>query len=298
MRVSRLHTLILSACTAACLPFAAASAASAPTGVWIDHTGRGAVEIKTCDGNKLCGHVVWTKSDSDSKGCGLQILGDVNAIGGGQWDNGWIYSPEKKQKFSVELTPLDGNRLRVKGYKGIKLLSKTMIWHRASSTLKRCDAPAVEAKATEPTVKPKDVGAPTPASKSAAVAKPARVQDASPRILNPSDSETKATSKEPQQTAKQDADNDEKQARASESSIYAAPPQDRSDRDVDREDDRDRDRDGEGIDGLASLLEKFTSDDGVEVGGEYGMKVEKGPDGEKNCRLDVPFVTVKFPCED
>ena len=42
---------------------AAASAASAggePTGVWIDHTGRGAVEITNC-GGALCGRVVWLK---------------------------------------------------------------------------------------------------------------------------------------------------------------------------------------------------------------------------------------------
>ena len=49
-------------------------AAQPPTGVWIDHTGRGAVEIKDCGDGNLCGHVVWLKDTNDAKGCGLQIL--------------------------------------------------------------------------------------------------------------------------------------------------------------------------------------------------------------------------------
>src|SRR4029077_14920970 len=36
------------------------AAASGPTGVWIDHTGRGAVEIFECAGG-LCGRIVWLK---------------------------------------------------------------------------------------------------------------------------------------------------------------------------------------------------------------------------------------------
>ena len=59
----------------------AASAGGEPTGVWIDHTGRGAVEI----------------------------------------------------------TPM-GDRLKVMGYMGSKMLSETMTWRRAPADLKRCGA--------------------------------------------------------------------------------------------------------------------------------------------------------------
>ena len=37
-----------------------------PLGVWIDHTGRGAVEITDC-GGKLCGRIVWVKDPAIAK---------------------------------------------------------------------------------------------------------------------------------------------------------------------------------------------------------------------------------------
>src|SRR6478609_7691412 len=83
-----------------------ASAAADPTGVWMNDTGRGAVEIKNCGGN-LCGNVVWVKNSADAKGCGKQVIGDVAPVGGGVWDNGWVYSPEKGRKYDVEITPLN-----------------------------------------------------------------------------------------------------------------------------------------------------------------------------------------------
>ncbi len=63
-------------------------------------------------------------------------------IGGGKkvgssYDTGWIYSPEKGRKYNVEITPM-GNSLKVMGYAGSKMLSKTMMWRRAPSNLKRC----------------------------------------------------------------------------------------------------------------------------------------------------------------
>ena len=70
-----------------------AASANGPLGVWLDHTGRGAVEIKPC-GDKLCGHVVWVKSTTDSKGCGRQIIGDAVAAGGkSSLHRGWIDLP-------------------------------------------------------------------------------------------------------------------------------------------------------------------------------------------------------------
>jgi uncharacterized protein (DUF2147 family) len=136
--------------------FAAASAD--PTGVWINDTGRGAVEIKPC-GAGLCGHVVWVKDQSDSGGCGRQIIGDAAPVGAGTWDNGWIYSPERKKKYDVELT-MNGDKLKVKGYAGTKLFSKTMIWTRAPADLVRCGTteasakPAQSTAAAAPAVKP------------------------------------------------------------------------------------------------------------------------------------------------
>ncbi|MBA2127330.1 hypothetical protein DLM45_14015 [Hyphomicrobium methylovorum] len=158
--------LIASACAVALLPagITGAAAANDPIGIWLNDTGRGAVEIKKC-GDTLCGHVVWVKDTSDSKGCGKQIIGNVASVGGGRWDNGWIYSPERGRRYNVEITPLANGTLRVTGYAGMRFLSKTMVWKRAPDNLERCDA--VEAKAA-PTATPQP--APEPSSSVASVA--------------------------------------------------------------------------------------------------------------------------------
>lgn len=112
-----------------------------PTGLWYDHTGRGAIEIVKC-GEMLCGNLVWVKDPNHKKGCGLQIFGEVQPVAAGRWDNGWIIDPEKdiNTKYSVELTLLSPTSLKVVGYLGTKWLSETMMWQRAPADLKRCRA--------------------------------------------------------------------------------------------------------------------------------------------------------------
>lgn len=301
MRANHLRNLSLAVATFTAVASGSALAASAPTGVWIDHTGRGAVEIKDCGNGSLCGHVVWTKDSADSKGCGLQILGNVKSVGSNQWDNGWIYSPEKKQKFSVELTPLDSNRLRVKGYKGIKLLSKTMVWHRAAGNLQRCDSTTTAKAVPEP--KPNTATA-EPVAKTARASEPKVINSApgarDSEVTTPAEQRTAKVTPAPQmRDALGNGTSDSKRSDREpkdddQSSIYAEPPQG----DQARGDNGDGERSSENLNGLGELLEKFGSKDGIEVGDGYGMKVVKGPNGEKTCRLDVPFVTVNIPCED
>jgi uncharacterized protein (DUF2147 family) len=119
-------------------------------GVWIDHTGRGAVEIAPCP-EGLCGRIVWLQQPNDKSGqllrdennedrakrsqpiCGLQIIGGLKLQPDGSWDNGWIYDPEQGAKFDVELRLRNANQLQVKGYKGLKFLSETYQWKRAAT---------------------------------------------------------------------------------------------------------------------------------------------------------------------
>lgn len=115
------------------------SAATDPTGVWLNDTGRGAIEIVPC-GNGLCGTVVWVSDQKDADGCGKQIIGDAVEVQRGVWDGGWIYSPERKRRYDVELKPLDDQRLQVTGYAGSKFFSKQMIWTRAPADLARCSS--------------------------------------------------------------------------------------------------------------------------------------------------------------
>lgn len=111
-----------------------ADAASA-AGLWYDHTGRSAIQISPC-GSGLCGRIVWLKNAAHKSICGKSIIGGGKRVGN-SYDTGWIYSPERRKKYSVEITP-QGNSLKVMGYAGSKMLSRTMIWKRAPSNLKRC----------------------------------------------------------------------------------------------------------------------------------------------------------------
>jgi uncharacterized protein (DUF2147 family) len=144
-------------CLAALPIVLAASAGSAlaapnPLGTWIDHTGRGAVEITDCNG-ALCGRIVWLKSAGDEEACGMQIIGNVKPVAGGKWDGGWIYDPEAKAKYDVEITPLGEQKLKILGYAGMKMLGETMTWTRAPADLKRCGKPEAAKPEAQPPVR-------------------------------------------------------------------------------------------------------------------------------------------------
>ena len=145
------HVVRSAALAATLLVSSTAFAANEPYGVWVNDTGRGAIEIKDC-GGKLCGHVVWVKDASDANGCGRQIIGEAASAGEGVWggDSAWIYSPEKKKKYNVELTPLKDGTLKVKGYAGISFLSKTMIWTKAPANIERCSEQQAAANPAAP----------------------------------------------------------------------------------------------------------------------------------------------------
>jgi uncharacterized protein (DUF2147 family) len=138
--MKRTGIALRTAVVAAAVLGAGPAIAAEPTGLWYDHTGRGAVEITKC-GSQLCGRLVWLKDPEHAKQvCGVQIIGDVKPMANGAWDGGWIYDPERDSKFSVELTPVGPQSLKVVGYMGTKWLSETMMWRRAPADLKRCGA--------------------------------------------------------------------------------------------------------------------------------------------------------------
>lgn len=161
-------------------------------GVWINHEGKGAVEIKPC-GPALCGNIVWLREPLNEQGqplfdrrnpeeskrtrpiCGLPVIGNVRRTSEG-WDEGWIYNPEEGAQYDVYLRA-SGDRLTVTGYKGVKLFSKTFTWTRAPADLQRCEAAGKQTKAKPPTAPVKAAatppGAEAPAKKPTAKAVPA-----------------------------------------------------------------------------------------------------------------------------
>ncbi|WP_045836653.1 DUF2147 domain-containing protein [Hyphomicrobium sp. 99] len=260
-----------------------ASAAGDPTGIWINDTGRGAVEIKQC-GNALCGNVVWVKSESDAGGCGKQIIGDVAPAGDGRWDNGWIYSPERGRKYDVELTPLANGDLKVVGYAGIKFLSKTMIWKPAPQDLQLCgqsdakvDAPAAKKPdaVTAALVAPPQPAASKPASSSIP---PAATKDAN---TEPASQAPAADAQAPAADTKVD----EKKADEAKTPAPASP----ASTDAAKNDNNANEGKAEGND-IAGQLGK------IKIGDLQLDKVLTRTKSGK-CKLDLPWVKVTIDCE-
>ena len=129
-------------------------------GVWIDDSGKGAVELRLCGSRKqsMCGYIVWLRDPIGRSGkplrdvlnpepknrkrpiCGLQIIGRLKPQTNGAWDNGWIYDPKQGKAFDVELRLHGRDQLKVTGYLGIKLFSESFIWRRAPEKVERCSA--------------------------------------------------------------------------------------------------------------------------------------------------------------
>ncbi len=139
--------LPLAAFAAVLISASSALAGPAPLGLWIDHTGRGGVEITQC-GAQLCGHIAWLKDAGNSEACGVQVIGDAKQMRNGTWERGWIYDPEADSTYDGELKPIGSKKLRVMGYAGTKFLSETMIWKRAPVGLTKCAKPGSEKTAT------------------------------------------------------------------------------------------------------------------------------------------------------
>jgi uncharacterized protein (DUF2147 family) len=157
------------------LAVGAGAAEAAPpleTGVWINHTGKGAVEIRPCGdtgaaAKRLCGYIVWLKEPNNKRGepltdgynpdpskrkrtiCGLPVLGSLQRVSSG-YDNGWVYDPEQGAQFDAAIVA-GRERLVLTGYKGVKFFSKQFTWRRAPADLPRCDQ-AREARAAPQTL--------------------------------------------------------------------------------------------------------------------------------------------------
>ena len=175
---------------------APAAGGASELGLWYNDSGKGAVEIRPCattgrDANKLCGFIVWLKQPNGKNGqpltdgynsdpskrkrpiCGLPVLGALQRVSEGGYDNGWVYDPEQGQAFDAAIQLSTADKLILTGYKGIKFFSKSFVWKRAPADLPRCTgtSAARETRNTVGAVQPSAV-APAAAAKTKVAAKP------------------------------------------------------------------------------------------------------------------------------
>jgi uncharacterized protein (DUF2147 family) len=276
-----------------------AFAAADPVGVWIDDTGRGAVEIKSC-GPNLCGYVVAVKNADDTKGCGKQIIGDAKPVGNGRWDQGWIYSPERRKNYDVELKPLTNGTLRVVGYAGTKLFSRTMIWTAAPADLKRCDA---QQAATPPAVVTPPVAAVKPAVTASKQATETPAATASPATSATASTTPAAAAPAPAVVAKvpaaaADADKQAsgKTAAAPAPEVAAqAPPAASAPTDAPANEPTDQANAEPGNNDGGEAPGVRSADEGFKIGDlDLDKVLTRSPSGK--CKLDLPWVKVQFDC--
>jgi uncharacterized protein (DUF2147 family) len=111
---------------------APAMAADPVLGIWQTEVDDGAyahVKMAPC-GDKICGHIARTFKDSGeykSPNIGLKLVWDMDAAGGGKYQNGKIFQPSTGKTFKSKLA-MNGNVLKVSGCVGP--ICKKQTWAR------------------------------------------------------------------------------------------------------------------------------------------------------------------------
>ncbi|MGB0506100.1 MAG: DUF2147 domain-containing protein [Pikeienuella sp.] len=152
-----IHALAAAAILASGTAFASSQAdqTEAVTGLWLTQKKGIVIDIYEC-GDALCGRTVWLKKMNFKDGtpridknnpdpalrerhvCGIEVINQLQPEAVGQWDNGKVYDPKTGDTFDFELKR-KGEKLKVRGYLGVKFLGKSETWTRFTDTgVKHC----------------------------------------------------------------------------------------------------------------------------------------------------------------
>lgn len=118
---------------------------AAPLGRWITQSGNLEVEIAPC-GTALCGTVVGVLGNRSMRApdrdmvaadprpaLGMTILSELRDSGEGHY-KGRIYDRENGRSYRATVKPAQPDQLLIRGYVGLPLFGRTVIWHRPSGT--------------------------------------------------------------------------------------------------------------------------------------------------------------------
>jgi uncharacterized protein (DUF2147 family) len=122
--------------------------ADAILGMWMTDSNKAKIQIYK-QGNQYNGKIVWLKEplneqgqpktdkENNEKSLRSRPVVGVNLIkgfefNGEKWDGGEIYDPENGKTYSC-VVKLKGDKLEVRGYVGMTMFGRTVVWERAKS---------------------------------------------------------------------------------------------------------------------------------------------------------------------
>ncbi len=126
-----------------------------PTGVWMWDDGRAGVQFHPC-GEAFCGRIVWLKAEAgpraspvlDTKNpdialrgrrvCGLDYITGVKFTEAGRSKGGRVYDFNGGATYDLDVDSVDDKQVKMRGYKGIRMLGATLILVRAPADLSLC----------------------------------------------------------------------------------------------------------------------------------------------------------------
>jgi uncharacterized protein (DUF2147 family) len=122
--------------------------ADAIIGVWLSENGRAKIKIERY-GEKYSGKIFWLIEPIDPKTGKPKVdvknpneklrdrplLGMVNLLGfkykgKNEWGDGTVYDPGSGKTYDSNITLEDPNTIEVRGYIGISIIGKTIVWTR------------------------------------------------------------------------------------------------------------------------------------------------------------------------
>jgi len=128
----------------------ALTAAASPFGLWMTQKKGVIVDVYAC-GNALCGRTVWLKKMKFKDGrdrldaknpnealrgrhwCGIEVITGVKPVSGTEWEGGEVYDPKTGQTFDFDMEQR-GDKMKVRGYLGLKALGKSETWTRTDAS--------------------------------------------------------------------------------------------------------------------------------------------------------------------
>ncbi len=126
----------------------ALTAAASPYGLWLTQKKGVIVDVYAC-GDALCGRTVWLKKMKFKDGsdrldrknpdealrarhwCGIEVITGVKPVSATEWEGGDVYDPKTGQTFDFDMEQR-GDKMKVRGYLGVKMLGKSETWTRTS----------------------------------------------------------------------------------------------------------------------------------------------------------------------